>query len=123
MRFHHGDNPINSNDLSRSAVCFYLMFCDSLPSFARTYELILQKFEPNKFELSEELWDHYWSHDVLSKADPSHLAILRERLQFYRSEEYTSELQSRGHLVCRLLLEKKKPPQPTASAARRRRTA
>ena len=35
----------------------------------------------------------------------------------YRSEEHTSELQSRLHLVCRLLLEKKKtnhiykPPQ------------
>src|SRR5439155_20808275 len=27
-----------------------------------------------------------------------------------RSEEHTSELQSRGHLVCRLLLEKKKRP-------------
>src|SRR5690625_6917226 len=27
-----------------------------------------------------------------------------------RSEEHTSELQSRGHLVCRLLLEKKKMP-------------
>src|SRR5690625_6295071 len=27
---------------------------------------------------------------------------------FHRSEEHTSELQSRGHLVCRLLLEKKK---------------
>src|SRR5690554_8032635 len=27
---------------------------------------------------------------------------------FYRSEEHTSELQSRPHLVCRLLLEKKK---------------
>src|SRR5690625_5398533 len=26
----------------------------------------------------------------------------------WRSEEHTSELQSRGHLVCRLLLEKKK---------------
>src|SRR5439155_23698080 len=26
-----------------------------------------------------------------------------------RSEEHTSELQSRGHLVCRLLLEKKEP--------------
>src|SRR5690625_5562289 len=26
----------------------------------------------------------------------------------HRSEEHTSELQSRGHLVCRLLLEKKK---------------
>src|SRR5690625_6101897 len=28
-----------------------------------------------------------------------------------RSEEHTSELQSRGHLVCRLLLEKKKEAQ------------
>src|SRR5207253_7361600 len=30
-----------------------------------------------------------------------------------RSEEHTSELQSRGHLVCRLLLEKKKKEQTT----------
>src|SRR2546429_2938094 len=29
---------------------------------------------------------------------------------FFRSEEHTSELQSRLHLVCRLLLEKKKKP-------------
>src|SRR5690625_5329571 len=29
-----------------------------------------------------------------------------------RSEEHTSELQSRGHLVCRLLLEKKKTHEP-----------
>src|SRR5439155_7128318 len=29
-----------------------------------------------------------------------------------RSEEHTSELQSRGHLVCRLLLEKKKGCAP-----------
>src|SRR5437870_9203903 len=28
--------------------------------------------------------------------------------KWIRSEEHTSELQSRGHLVCRLLLEKKK---------------
>src|SRR5690625_5984925 len=33
-----------------------------------------------------------------------------------RSEEHTSELQSRGHLVCRLLLEKKKKNRnPTAT--------
>src|SRR5690625_1244662 len=32
----------------------------------------------------------------------------REDTQDGRSEEHTSELQSRGHLVCRLLLEKKK---------------
>src|SRR5437870_11539626 len=31
--------------------------------------------------------------------------------QTHRSEEHTSELQSRGHLVCRLLLEKKKRKQ------------
>src|SRR5439155_17413017 len=30
---------------------------------------------------------------------------------YVRSEEHTSELQSRGHLVCRLLLEKKKQKQ------------
>src|SRR5439155_17914396 len=30
-----------------------------------------------------------------------------------RSEEHTSELQSRGHLVCRLLLEKKKKTNTT----------
>src|SRR3989442_9487220 len=29
-------------------------------------------------------------------------------VQVFRSEEHTSELQSRPHLVCRLLLEKKK---------------
>src|SRR5690606_39802587 len=31
-----------------------------------------------------------------------------------RSEEHTSELQSRENLVCRLLLEKKKSPLPSA---------
>src|SRR5690625_5506687 len=35
-------------------------------------------------------------------------AFLGGILKGDRSEEHTSELQSRGHLVCRLLLEKKK---------------
>src|SRR5437870_8788427 len=35
-----------------------------------------------------------------------------------RSEEHTSELQSRGHLVCRLLLEKKKLPRISQPSAR-----
>src|SRR5690625_5699366 len=35
-------------------------------------------------------------------------------VQFERSEEHTSELQSRGHLVCRLLLEKKNAAGTTA---------
>src|SRR5439155_22427984 len=37
-----------------------------------------------------------------------------------RSEEHTSELQSRGHLVCRLLLEKKKKPKATLHQDKRR---
>src|SRR3712207_8549274 len=35
---------------------------------------------------------------------------IRELLARVRSEEHTSELQSRQYLVCRLLLEKKKEP-------------
>src|SRR5436305_14673818 len=38
---------------------------------------------------------------------PGHLVLTRHRGS-PRSEEHTSELQSRPHLVCRLLLEKKK---------------
>src|SRR5690625_7110417 len=34
--------------------------------------------------------------------------LVQEQAEHRRSEEHTSELQSRGHLVCRLLLEKKK---------------
>src|SRR5439155_25847016 len=44
------------------------------------------------------------------KGDPAaaeQLAMLDVEIST-RSEEHTSELQSRGHLVCRLLLEKKK---------------
>src|SRR2546422_6617329 len=35
-------------------------------------------------------------------------ALIERNLDHARSEEHTSELQSRLHLVCRLLLEKKK---------------
>src|SRR5690625_5604924 len=40
--------------------------------------------------------------ELVAVADPHSEALAR-------SEEHTSELQSRGHLVCRLLLEKKEP--------------
>src|SRR2546429_619144 len=44
------------------------------------------------------------------------LAGLNAQQNFLRSEEHTSELQSRLHLVCRLLLEKKKCPAGFISA-------
>src|SRR2546422_1570407 len=53
------------------------------------------------------------------------LATLAALAHAVRSEEHTSELQSRLHLVCRLLLEKKKRScqngrrPPTASRSRR----
>src|SRR5690625_5831368 len=50
--------------------------------------------EPGRFDLE-------WLDAVL---DDLHSRAIRVD----RSEEHTSELQSRGHLVCRLLLEKKK---------------
>src|SRR5439155_14131280 len=44
------------------------------------------------------------SSTATRRSPPKSRAIKRAT----RSEEHTSELQSRGHLVCRLLLEKKK---------------
>src|SRR3989449_6160051 len=53
-------------------------------------------------------------------------ANLRERVlrrvELLRSEEHTSELQSRLHLVCRLLLEKKKKNSSTTTETGRWRT-
>src|SRR5690625_6790920 len=42
-----------------------------------------------------------WTERLYERGAVDHLDVIR-------SEEHTSELQSRGHLVCRLLLEKKK---------------
>src|SRR2546429_931009 len=39
-------------------------------------------------------------------------SLIGRYLLYRRSEEHTSELQSRLHLVCRLLLEKKKRDEP-----------
>src|SRR2546429_5902201 len=48
---------------------------------------------------------------------PLGIAALEEEQSTMRSEEHTSELQSRLHLVCRLLLEKKKTITPDATGA------
>src|SRR5439155_24911761 len=55
-----------------------------------------------------------WQVSLPARWDPARLPRTRSRRlrtawqRRWRSEEHTSELQSRGHLVCRLLLEKKK---------------
>src|SRR5439155_17401154 len=48
-------------------------------------------------------WGRELCTECIASSDSSQFSCA-----FTRSEEHTSELQSRGHLVCRLLLEKKK---------------
>src|SRR3712207_6934859 len=48
------------------------------------------------------------THAMLSSASPTITRLGLDPLLDARSEEHTSELQSRQYLVCRLLLEKKK---------------
>src|SRR3712207_8582329 len=67
-----------------------------------------------------EKWDFVAGRPMLSMKDLEHAKAFREALRALllantgepldpaRSEEHTSELQSRQYLVCRLLLEKKK---------------
>src|SRR5436305_8849395 len=50
---------------------------------------------------------------VVDAATRSPIAGASVVYQPRRSEEHTSELQSRPHLVCRLLLEKKKKKEPS----------
>src|SRR3989442_9610509 len=60
------------------------------------------------FEDAEQLTDHA----ALTEGQVDD--AVRDHDLHARSEEHTSELQSRPHLVCRLLLEKKKKPRECA---------
>src|SRR5690554_7750547 len=55
----------------------------------------------NPFMVLNELEKGLRSHSLITSEEQ------RKRYRDLRSEEHTSELQSRPHLVCRLLLEKK----------------
>src|SRR5207253_3715584 len=81
---------------------------------------ILGSSQPlSRADAVKELWDYFKKHNL---QDPKNRREIRadanlrplfgkDRITMFevgRSEEHTSELQSRGHLVCRLLLEKKK---------------
>src|SRR2546422_8616238 len=60
---------------------------------------------------------HWVEGDVADVVLEQHRDLHRADVD--RSEEHTSELQSRLHLVCRLLLEKKKHPRCRVRAERR----
>src|SRR5438445_2225521 len=54
----------------------------------------------------------FWRNTGRKRVHPAG-RIVRACLPVFRSEEHTSELQSRQYLVCRLLLEKKKKRKET----------
>src|SRR5690625_6205971 len=84
--------------------------------------LIIAEKEENTKEMVEELEKHFpvYVFEIQTVEDALQMIkdlgrITNRSLEAnqMRSEEHTSELQSRGHLVCRLLLEKKKKQKHT----------
>src|SRR5207253_10258791 len=91
------------------------------PSPTHTYTLSLHDALPiychinNNYTFTAANTDCYGCHQTawqstttLGGSIPNHVTAGFLTSMCSRSEEHTSELQSRGHLVCRLLLEKKK---------------
>src|SRR5690625_6620798 len=68
----------------------------------KEYEASLNQLETLKSTFEEDNTVEEWKEYATT------LENLITFLDESRSEEHTSELQSRGHIVCRLLLEKKK---------------
>src|SRR5690625_6837753 len=101
--------------MPRASTIFTLSLHDALPIFYRFLRRILLRED-----LSDGLLQRA-THFVMKLQQYTGTVMAKglEDTAFYRyfplislnevrSEEHTSELQSRGHLVCRLLLEKKK---------------
>src|SRR3712207_8468291 len=70
---------------------------------------MLQRIYGTVWSTQEELDAYLWRLDQARKRDHRRLGVALDLFSFHdRSEEHTSELQSRQYLVCRLLIEKKK---------------
>src|SRR5207253_6461182 len=93
----------------RVPLLLLLFFFSTAPPTTHTYTLSLHDALPISFLLGNAESVIIVPGYGLAVARAQHpLKELSDKLLKKRSEEHTSELQSRGHLVCRLLLEKKK---------------
>src|SRR5690625_2177586 len=82
---------------------------DPKPLFPFGHGLSYSRFEYSELALSAEKIAADGTVEISATVSNTGDRDGMEVVQLYlRSEEHTSELQSRGHLVCRLLLEKKK---------------
>src|SRR5690625_6255407 len=87
-----------------TTLTYSLSLHDALPIFTKCLQFIFDsdvKFQVEIKELRNKANAEFYvvteTEDMIIKTKPE-----------LRSEEHTSELQSRGHIVCRLLLEEKK---------------
>src|SRR5687768_18479166 len=88
-------------------VCFFFFFNDTATT--EIYTLSLHDALPISSSASSAVVaNRTWSRSCWHASDARRGGTMRSAC---RSEEHTSELQSRLHLVCRLLLEKKKKKQ------------
>src|SRR5439155_20240594 len=91
--------------LIRSSLYILFFFFFNDPATTEIYTLSLHDALP--ISEGDDLRDGIASIFLADVFDDVGAAVVGE-IDIDRSEEHTSELQSRGHLVCRLLLEKKK---------------
>src|SRR5207253_10969130 len=85
------------------------LFRSGVLHFKKRLPLLDRSIGNNDVDLSERLFDLVRS--LSQRGDVANIgsnALGSPSISTDRSEEHTSELQSRGQLVCRLLLEKKK---------------
>src|SRR5437870_11328960 len=93
---------------------YLLSLHDALPIFALELAQPLDATLPQRDQIGpalvalEQALERLLELDVVGRQRQEPLLVADRLLRLVRSEEHTSELQSRGHLVCRLLLEKKK---------------
>src|SRR5690625_7292867 len=87
---------------SSATVIYTLSLHDALP--------ISVAVLPEAEEVDVDINQNELKIDVYRSSGPGGQSVntTDSAVRITRSEEHTSELQSRGHLVCRLLLEKKK---------------
>src|SRR5690625_5728211 len=84
--------------------CLFFFHCTARTSI---YPLSLHDALPISSVMVEAIYHNHNSSSLTrNQSHSTNDYHMYERL--LRSEEHTSELQSRGHIVCRLLLEKKK---------------
>src|SRR2546429_6017435 len=98
-------HTVNGSTFLHSLFFFFFFFNDTATT--EIYTLSLHDALP--------IFCAWRSAARVSAVSPDWLMVTTRVLGWGRSEEHTSELQSRLHLVCRLLLEKKKKQQHQVS--------